>query len=72
MLAGYPKNVGNVFNYQVTGLTTNTTYYYTAAPQGNDAAASGKIEVKTSIPTEFQEDVDIAEIIAYFAEKRSV
>ncbi len=39
VLTGYPKNVGNVLNYNVTGLQPNTAYYYTVQPVGGTISA---------------------------------
>lgn len=66
-LPGYPKNAGNVLSYSVTGLTADSTYYYTVTPQGNGAAVSDEIEVRTSAPTDVKDHFDIPELIAYFA-----
>ena len=44
---GYPLNVGNTLSYQVSGLATDSTYYYTVSPQGNSAAVSNSIQVHT-------------------------
>lgn len=66
-LPGYPKNAGNVLSYSVTGLTADSTYYYTVTPQGNGAAVSDEIEVRTSVSTDIKDRFDIPELIAYFA-----
>lgn len=66
-IAGYPKNAGNVLSYSVTGLTADSTYYYTVTPQGNGAAVSDEIEVRTSVSTDIKDRFDIPELIAYFA-----
>lgn len=66
-VSGYPKNVGNVLTYQVTGLAPNNTYYYTVTPQGNGALVSDEIEVMTSTPTTLNEANELKELIAYFA-----
>jgi endonuclease I len=46
-VSGYPKRVGNVLNYSVTGLLGDSTYYYTITPQGNSASISDQIKVRT-------------------------
>ena len=46
---GYPLNVGNTLSYNVSGLSNDSTYYYTISPQGNSAAVSGSIQVHTSL-----------------------
>lgn len=46
-VSGYPKLVGNVLNYEVTGLQNDSTYFYTVTPQGNGATKSKEISVKT-------------------------
>ncbi len=66
LLPGYPKNVGNVLSYTVTGLTPDSTYYYTVTPQGNGAAISDEIEVQTQISTGIN-NIELPELIAYFA-----
>jgi hypothetical protein len=48
-VSGYPKQVGNVLNYTVTGLLDDSVYYYTVAPQGNSATISDQIKVCTSL-----------------------
>ena len=50
-VSGYPKSVGNVLTYQVTGLQGNKTYYYTVTPIGNGATVSNQVVVQTSINT---------------------
>lgn len=32
--SGYPKSVGNITTYSVTGLITDSSYYFTSKPQG--------------------------------------
>jgi len=44
---GYPLNVGNTLSYNVSDLSSNSTYYYTVSPQGNSAAVSNSIQVIT-------------------------
>lgn len=44
---GYPKSVGNVLSYIVTGLQNATSYYYTITPEGNGAVTSNQIAVQT-------------------------
>lgn len=66
-LPGYPQNVGNVLSHSVTGLTAESTYYYTVTPHGNGTAMSDEIEVRTSVPTDTKSHFDIPELIAYFA-----
>lgn len=48
-VSGYPKLVGNVLNYSVTGLLSDSTYYYTVTPQGNSATVSDQIKVHTTL-----------------------
>ncbi len=50
-VSGYPKSVGNVLTYQVTGLQPNKTYYYTVTPLGNGGAVSNQVMVQTSMST---------------------
>ncbi|MBO5345829.1 MAG: T9SS type A sorting domain-containing protein, partial [Paludibacteraceae bacterium] len=45
-IAGYPKNVGNVTSYIVTGLDTTEIYYYTVTP--SNSAESEEIMVDFS------------------------
>ncbi len=66
-LAGYPKNVGNILSYQVTGLQPDSIYYYTVTPQGNGALVSNEIQVKTIAPTGTDDIYDNPELLAYFA-----
>jgi len=48
---GYPKMVGNVLNYTVTNLESDSSYYFDVTPQGNGVLASNQITVRTSINT---------------------
>lgn len=50
-VAGYPKLTGNVLTFNVTGLQSDQTYYYTVTPQGNSAAISDEIQLKTTVAT---------------------
>ncbi|MEI6755150.1 MAG: endonuclease [Paludibacter sp.] len=50
-VSGYPKSVGNVFSYTVTGLFSNHNYYYTITPIGNGGSVSNQISVQTSVNT---------------------
>jgi hypothetical protein len=50
-VSSFPKSVGNVLTYTVTGLQSGTTYSFTVTPQGNGAAASNQITVQTNINT---------------------
>ncbi len=45
---GYPRLVGNVLSHTVTGLLSDSVYYYTVAPQGNTALKSDAVRVKTT------------------------
>lgn len=47
-VSGYPKLVGNELNYTVTGLQSDSAYYYTVTPQGNSATKSDPIKVRTA------------------------
>jgi len=44
---GFPLSVGNVINYSVTGLESDSTYFYTVAPEGNGTVVSDPIKVHT-------------------------
>ena len=46
---GYPKSVGNVMTYNVSSLQADSTYYFTVQPEGNSAAVSGQILVRTGL-----------------------
>ncbi|HEY6913076.1 MAG TPA: endonuclease [Paludibacter sp.] len=48
-VSGYPKQVGNVLNSEVTELLGDSLYYYTVTPQGNSAIVSEPIRVRTSL-----------------------
>lgn len=54
-VSGYPANVGNVLQADVTSLTPSTDYYYTVTPQGNSAAVSNQIRVTTLSATDVAE-----------------
>jgi hypothetical protein len=47
--SGYPKSVGNVLTYSVSGLQSDSTYYYTITPEGNAVAFSNQIQVHTNL-----------------------
>jgi endonuclease I len=47
-LAGYPKSVGNLLFYNINGLKSDSSYYYTVTPQGNSALVSNQIQVRTT------------------------
>ena len=44
---GFPLSVGNVLNYSVTGLQSDSTYFYTVVPEGNSTIVSDQIKVHT-------------------------
>jgi len=50
-ITGYPKSVGNVFSYNVTGLQKGIRYYYTVTPEGNGSATSNQVMVQLAITT---------------------
>lgn len=52
---GYPKSVGNVFSYAVSGLSADSTYYYTLTPEGNGVNASNQITVRTGLKSNIEE-----------------
>jgi endonuclease I len=52
---GYPKMVGNVLNYNVSDLASDSVYYYTVTPQGNGVLVSNQITVRTAINTDINE-----------------
>jgi endonuclease I len=45
---GYPKSVGNVLTCPVTGLQSDSTYYYTVTPEGNSTTVSDQIRIHTT------------------------
>ena len=47
-VTGYPLSVGNVLNYAVTNLQSDSTYYYTVTPTGNTTPVSSQIKVHTA------------------------
>jgi len=46
-LSGYPKSVGNVLNYSVNDLQSDSTYFYKVTPEGNTTTVSDQITVRT-------------------------
>ncbi len=46
-VSGFPMFVGNMLTYNVTGLESDSTYHYTVKPEGNSAAISDKISLRT-------------------------
>ena len=47
-VSGYPVSVGNVINYTVTNLQSDSTYYYSVTPQGNITSISASMRVHTA------------------------
>lgn len=47
----FPKSVGNVLSYTVTGLLSASTYYFIVTPIGNGASASNQVAVQTVVNT---------------------
>jgi len=62
-VSGYPRMVGNVLNYSVSGLESDSTYYYAVTPQGNSATVSNEIKVKTLPANTATPDVNLSGII---------
>ena len=50
-VSGYPVSVGNVLNYTVTNLQSDSTYYYSVTPQGNITSISVSMKVHTLLNT---------------------
>jgi hypothetical protein len=50
-VSSFPKSVGNVLTYTVSGLRSGTSYSFTVTPQGNGATASNQITVQTALNT---------------------
>ncbi len=48
-VSGFPKSVGNVLSYTVTGLQSDSMYNYTVKPEGNSAVVSNAIQVRTGL-----------------------
>ena len=46
-VSGYPKNVGNILQYDVLGLLPDSSYYYTVSPQNNSSIKTDPVLVKT-------------------------
>jgi endonuclease I len=53
---GYPKSIGNILTYPVTGLEPDSTYYFTVLPEGNNAIASNTIQQRTDLSTEVKQN----------------
>jgi len=53
---GYPKSVGNILTYSVTGLTSDSTFYFNIQPLGNSAAISNTIKVHTLVVTGIEQE----------------
>jgi hypothetical protein len=51
-VAGFPKPVGNVYTYPVTGLQSAHNYYYTVEPVGNSGSVSNQVAVRTNLTTD--------------------
>ena len=62
-VSGYPRMVGNVLSYSVSGLESDSTYYYAVTPQGNSAAVSNEVKVKTLPVSTATPDTNISGII---------
>ena len=46
-VVGFPVLTGNVLNYTVNNLQSDSIYYYTVTPQGNSTTISDPVKVKT-------------------------
>ena len=46
-ISGFPLLTGNVLSYSVTGLASDSTYYYTVSPQNNSSLKTDAIAVRT-------------------------
>lgn len=44
---GFPQLLGNVLTYNISGLKSDSTYYYTVKPEGNSTVVSDRITVRT-------------------------
>lgn len=62
-VSGYPRLVGNVLSYSVSGLESDSTYYYAVTPQGNSATVSNEIKVKTLPASTSTPDVNLSGIV---------
>ena len=49
-ISGYPQLTGNVLSYTVSGLESDSTYYYTVSPQNNSSLKTDAIAVRTLLP----------------------
>ena len=58
-VSGFPKLTGNVLSYEVSGLQSDSTYYYSITPVGNNVAVSDKISVHTTQPNAIVDLQDI-------------
>jgi len=54
-ITGYPQLTGNVLSYSVTGLESDSTYYYTVSPQNNSNLKTDAIEVRTLLASALPE-----------------
>jgi len=45
--SGFPLSTGNVLSYSVSGLASDSTYYYTVSPQNNSSLKTDAIAVRT-------------------------
>ena len=50
-VSGYPKSLGNILSYPVSGLQSSKTYYYTVTPIGNGGLVSNQVAVQTTMNT---------------------
>lgn len=67
---GYPKLVGNVLNYSITGLSPEQNYYYTVTPQGNSTGISNEIQLQTTATSTDNDKLGISEnLVVYYADK---
>lgn len=48
-ITGFPKSLGNVITYVIDGLETDSVYYYSIKPEGNNVAVSNQVKVITTI-----------------------
>ena len=55
---GYPKSVGDIYAYPVTGLEPDLTYYFNVQPEGNSAIVSNTIQQDTKLSSVVEQNQD--------------
>jgi endonuclease I len=61
-VTGFPMSVGNLLTFKITGLESDSTYYYTVKHEGNTTEVSDKISIRTLLYNSIidKNDIDLS------------